>query len=103
MNKLYAQASLSKPKSNATSSNIAMNMLKIKKAFPNLPNKKINTIQKVINSSNNKPKPRLNITTKGLSCKQVIVPMNNDLGKRFIKDLAAHIININHALVTTLS
>jgi len=38
------------------------------------------------------------MTTKGPLRKQVIVPMNNDLGKRFIKDSAAHITNINHAL-----
>jgi len=97
-NKLYAQASLPKSKSNASSSDIAMNMLKIKETFPNLPNKKIDTIQKVINSSNDKPKPRLNMTMKGPSRKQVIVPMNNELGKRFIKDSVSHITNINHAL-----
>ena len=98
INKSYTQASLSKPKSNTMLSNIAINTLKIKKAFPNLTNRKIDTIQKVINSSNDKPKPRLNMTTKGPSCKQVIVPMNNDLGKRFNKDLATHITNINHIL-----
>ena len=32
---------------------------------------------------------------KGPSCKQVIVPMNNELGKRFIKDFISHITNIN--------
>ena len=73
-------------------------MLKIKETFLNLPNKKINTIQKVVNSLNDKPKLRLNVTMKGLSCKQVIVPMNNKLGKRFIKDSVSHITNINHTL-----
>ena len=97
MNKSYAQALSLKLKSNTVSSNIAMNTLKIKKAFPNLPNKKIDTIQKVINSSSDKSKPRLNITTKGPLHKQVIVPMNNDLSKRFIKDSVVHVININHA------
>jgi len=75
-----------------------MNTLKIKEAFPNLPNKKIDTIQKVVNGINNKPKLRLNMTTKGLSCKQVIVPMNSDLSKKFIKDSANHATNINRAL-----
>ena len=95
---MYAQASLPKPKPNASSSDIAMNMLKIKETFPNLPNKKIDTIQKVINGSNDKPKPRLNMTMKGLSHKQVIVPMNNELGKRFIKDSVSYITNINCTL-----
>ena len=96
--KLYAQASLPKSKPNASSSDIAMNTLKIKEAFPNLPNNKIDTIQKAINSSNDKPKPRLNMTMKGPSHKQVIVPMNNELGKRFIKDSVSHVTNINCAL-----
>jgi len=89
---------LPKSKPNALSSDIAMNMLKIKEAFPNFPNKKIDTIQKVVNGSNNKPKPRLNMTMKGPSHKQVIVPINNELGKRFIKNSVSHITNINHAL-----
>jgi len=38
------------------------------------------------------------MTTKGPSHKQVIVPMSNNLGKRFTKDSSSHIININRAL-----
>ena len=83
---------------NITSKNIVMNTLKIKEAFPNLPNKKIDTIQKVINRINDKPKLRLNMTTKGPSHKQVIVPINSDLSKRFIKDSANYVTNINRAL-----
>jgi len=75
-----------------------MNTLKIKETFPNLPNNKIDSIQKVINGSNDKAKPRLNMTTKGPSHKQVIIPMSCDLGKRFIKDSSSHVININQAL-----
>ena len=75
-----------------------MNTLKIKETFSNLPNNKIGSIQKVINVSNDKAKPRLNMTTKGLSCKQVIVPMSCNLGKRFIKDSSSHVININQTL-----
>ena len=44
INKLYAQALLSKPKSNVSPSDIVMNMLKIKEVFLNLPNKKIDSI-----------------------------------------------------------
>jgi len=96
--KLYAQASASSSNRNDSSKNIMINTLKIKKVFPNLPNKKIDSVQKIINRINDKPKPRLNMTTKGPSYKQVIVPMNNDLGKRFIKDAANHITNINRSL-----
>ena len=78
---------LPKSKPNASSSDIAINTLKIKEAFPNLPNKKIDSIQKIVNGLNDKPKPRLNMTMKGPSHKQVIVPMNNNLGKSFTKTL----------------
>ena len=47
------------------SKNIVKEMLKIKKMFPNLFNKKIKQVQKVINGSNNKTKPRITMTTKG--------------------------------------
>jgi len=97
-NKSYTQTLLPKSKPNVLSSDIAMNTLKIKETFLNLPNKKINTIQKVVNSSNDKPKPKLNMTMKGFSCKQVIVSINNELGKRFIKDSVSYVTNINCAL-----
>jgi len=38
------------------------------------------------------------MTTKDLLRKQVIIPMNNDITKKFIKDSSSHIININQAL-----
>ena len=96
--KLYAQALTFNTNPNITSKNITMNILKIKEAFLSLSNKKINIVQKIVNGTNDKPKLRLNMTTKGLSHKQVIVPMNNDLGKRFIKDSANYVTNISHAL-----
>ena len=75
-----------------------METLKIKEAFSNFLNKKIDLVQKVINGSNVKPKLKINMTTKGPSYKQVIVPMNNKLAKRFIKDSNMYIANINHTL-----
>jgi len=38
------------------------------------------------------------MTTKGPSHKQVIIPMSNDIAKKFIKESNSHITNINHAL-----
>ena len=92
--KSYAQASSNLVNKNNTSS-IAMNTLKIKETFPKLLDKKIDTIQKVINRDNAKPKPRINMTTKGPLHKQIIIPMPNELGIRFTKYSASHIININ--------
>ena len=79
-------------------SSIMMDILKLKDIFPSLPNKKIDLVQKVINSSSRKSKPKINMTTKSPSQKQVIIPMNNNLSKRFIKDLLTHVINLNHVL-----
>ena len=100
--KSYAQAS-SNSVNNSNISNIAINTLNIKETFLKLLNEKINTIQKVINSGNAKPKPKINITTKGLLRKQIIIPMPNELGKIFTKDSTTHIININHILKNTKS
>jgi len=102
--KSYTQASSqSKSVKLISSSSVAMDMLKIKEIFLNLSNKKIDIVQKVINGDNGKPKPKINMTMKGPSHKQVIVLMNNKLAKRFLKDLSMHIININHALKNILS
>ena len=38
------------------------------------------------------------MTTKGPLRKQVIIPINNNIAKEFIKDSSSHIININQAL-----
>ena len=38
------------------------------------------------------------MTTKGLSCKQIIVPMNKKVANKYIKDTSNHISSINWAL-----
>jgi len=79
------------------STNITRETLKIKETFPNLQNKKIKNIQKIIRDEN-KPKPKFNMTTKGLSRKQVIIHMNINNKSHFMKELSAYIANINRAL-----
>ena len=102
--KSYANAtSLPKQPSLATPKNITREMLKIKKMFSNLPNKKIKKMQKIINGSKDKVKLKINITTKGPSRKQVIIPMNNNITKKFIKNSSLHVANINCALKTIKS
>jgi len=96
--KSYAQI-LAK-QSNPT--NIVREMLRIKKAFPNLQNRKIEVIQKII-SGQGKPKPKINMTTKGPLCKQVIVPMKDISTNNFIKDLSMHVFNINQILMNIKS
>ena len=81
---LYAQASTPKVKEN----------LKLKENFPNLSLKKIQDIHNIINDSG-KVKPRINITTKGPSRRQIIVPMSNDNILKFITSSSSHIANLN--------
>ena len=38
------------------------------------------------------------MTTKSLLRKQVIILINNDITKEFIKDSSSHVVNINQAL-----
>jgi len=87
--KSYAQAS--------KSSNTAKEILKIKKVFSSLKADKINNIQKIINRGS-KPKPKINMTTKSSSKKQIIVSMNNHNKTKFMKDSSTHVTNLNKAL-----
>jgi len=60
------------------------NILKIKKNFSNLSNKKIKELIKSIFNNGGKSKPRISMMTKGPSHKQVIVTMNSENSKKFI-------------------
>ena len=82
-----------------SSKNNINNIVKIKENFPKLSNKKVKEVYKVINNSKKK-KPKLNIITKGLSRKQVIIPINSIITNRFIFIMISneHIENINRAL-----
>jgi len=74
-------------------------VLKIKEAFPLLKAKNIDNIQKIINENNNpKPKSCLNLTTKGLSCKQVIVPMSSNNKKNFMNKSNVYVSNMSRTL-----
>jgi len=84
--KSYAQAS--------SIGNVARETLKIIEMFPKLQASKIKNIQNIIHGSD-KPKLYINITMKGPSCKQVIIPMNNENKNEFIKNSSDYVININ--------
>jgi len=78
-------------------SNIAREMLKIKETFLNLQDRKIKQVQKII-SGVTKLKPCISMITKGSLRKQVIIPMNVEHTKYFIRESSSHITNINRAL-----
>ena len=87
--KSYAQAS-------KTSINTS-EVLKIKETFLSLNAQKINQVNNIVNGSN-KPKPRIRMTTKEPSRKQVIIPMSSENVNSFIKSFSLHIANINRLL-----
>ena len=59
----------------------------------------IETIQKIIKGNNNfKPKLCINITTKKLLHKQVIIPISNINQKSFMKESGAYVANLNRTL-----
>jgi len=91
---------LSKAKSYAQASKqytSISDVIKIKETFPSIGAKKINQINNIVNGSS-KPKPRIQITTKGLSKKQVIIPMGNDNIVKFMKNSLIYVTNLNRNL-----
>jgi len=87
--KSYAQAS----RQTASTSD----MLKIKESFPALNAKQIDRVNNIVKGNPN-PKPRIQMTTKGPSRKQVIVPMSNNNTISFTKNSALHVAHINRLL-----
>jgi len=69
-------------------------IIKIKDNFPTLNTKKIDQIHKIVNSSP-KAKPHIQIITKRLSRKQIIILMDSDNIAKFIKNSSLHMANIN--------
>ena len=87
-------------KSYAQASKLLFNtseVLKIKETFPLLNAKKINQVNSIVNGQN-KPKPCIKMTTKGLSRKQIIIPMSGDNVSFFMKNSSLHVANINKLL-----
>ena len=72
-------------------------MLKIKETFPSLNAQKIDQVNSIINGQN-KPRPRIRMTTKGPSRKQVIIPMSGENVSSFMKNSSLHVANINRNL-----
>jgi len=72
-------------------------VLKIKESFPALNAKQIDRVNNIVKGNPN-PKPCIQMTTKGLSRKQVIVSMSNGNTISFIKNSALHVAHINRLL-----
>ena len=72
-------------------------VIKIKDTFPALSTKKIDQIHNIVNSSP-KTKPCIQMITKELSRKQIIIPMDSDNITKFMKNSSLYIANINQSL-----
>ena len=87
--KSYAQAS--KPSVNTSE------VLKIKEMFPSLNAKKIDQVNNIVNGQS-KLKPRIKVTIKGPSRKQIIISMSGDNISSFMKNSFLNVANINRQL-----
>ena len=97
MNNNKSKEDLKTTKSYAQASKVPVNMakvLKIKKAFPALNAEKINQVNNIVKGTV-KSKPKIQMTTKEPSRKQIIIPMSKENIDSFIKNLSLHISNIN--------
>jgi len=94
------------------SKNNIKDIVKIKENFLNLSAKKIKKVYKVLNNQK-KNNPKINIITKSLSRKQVIIPVSSQISERImvklnkLKDIKSNIIadficadNINMVIIT---
>ena len=79
------------------SSNIE-DVLQVKKAFSTLLADKVGKMLKVKNSRKDKKKPKINMTTKELSRKKVIIPITELSTELIISSVHIHISNINKCL-----
>ena len=81
----------------STINNLDTDVLKIKETFPSLNAQKIDQVNNIVNGQN-KSKPRIRMTTKGLSRKQVIISMSGENILSFMKNSSLHVANINRNL-----
>jgi len=88
------QASKQYSAQTSKSANNTLDVIKIKDIFPALNAQKVDQIHKIITRSS-KPKLQIQMTTKGLSRKQVIIPMSSDNISKFMKNSSLHITSIN--------
>jgi len=79
----------------AQATNAAASILKIKEAFPALPNKKILKIHDAAFPKPDNKGHRIQHTTKGLSRKQAIVPISDNIKDIIMGEANTHIFQIN--------
>jgi len=86
------------PLSYAQIASNVINTLKIKEAFPALPNKKVLEMHKAAFGQYTNRAKKVQFTTKGPSRKQAIIPVHNDLAESIMDDASTHVFQINALL-----
>ena len=64
---------------------------------------KVGKVLKISNSREDSKKPRINMTTRGPSRKEVIIPMAKHIAELMINSAHTHIINVNKCLKNSKS
>jgi len=85
----------------ASKANISSNIedvLCVKEAFPSLSADEVGKMLKAKNSSKSNKKPRINMTTRRLSRREVIVPMTKPNAELIVNSAHIHTSNINKCL-----
>jgi len=77
-------------------------ILKIKEMFPSLSTQKVDQVNSIVNGQA-KSKPRIKMTTKSLSRKQVIISMSRENINSFMKSSSLHVANLNRLLYNAKS
>jgi len=73
-------------------------ILQVKEAFPALLVNEVGKMLKIKNSREGSKKPRINMTTRKLSRKEVIIPMAKHIAELIVNSAHTHISNINKCL-----
>jgi len=81
----------------ASKSNVE-DIIHIKDVFLKLPTKKVIEINDIVNNKTGQAKPKINMTTKDLSRKQIIIPMSENNSEIISNFANFHISNINRYL-----
>ena len=72
--------------------------MRVKEAFPALSVDEVGKVLKIKDSRGNNRKPKINMTTRGPSRKEVIILMAKHIAKLIVNSAHIHITNINKCL-----
>jgi len=97
MKKSYAQAS----KANILSS--IEDVIQVKEAFPALSANEVGKMLKAKNSGGGMKKPKINMTTRGQSRREVIIPMTKANAELIVNSAHIHVSNVNKCLKNSKS